>query len=63
MPTMSKTIEEILTVKPEANPRIYAYSIKDDGHKGQLKVGQTTRDVRQRLCCITKVTKYASPLA
>ena len=46
---MSKTIEEILTPKPEARPRIYAYSIADQAHAGQLKVGQTTRDVKQRV--------------
>src|SRR5436305_13969949 len=43
------SIEEILAPKPEARPRIYAYSIDDDAHAGLLKVGQTTRDVRQRL--------------
>jgi hypothetical protein len=46
---VSKTVEEILTPKPEARPRIYAYSIADDAHKGLLKVGQTTRDVKQRV--------------
>lgn len=46
---MSKTIEEILFPKPEVRPRIYAYSIADDAHKGLLKVGQTTRDVKQRV--------------
>ena len=46
---MSKTIEEILTPKPEARPRIYAYSIDDAGHKGSLKIGQTTRDAKQRV--------------
>ena len=46
---MSKTIEEILASKPEARPRIYAYSIDDAAHKGLLKVGQTTRDVKQRI--------------
>src|SRR5262245_57148396 len=46
---MSKTIEEILVPKPEARPRIYAYSIDDQAHKGLLKVGQTTRDVKQRI--------------
>jgi hypothetical protein len=47
--TMSKPIDEILTPKPEARPRIYAYSIADEPHKGLLKVGQTTRDVKQRV--------------
>jgi hypothetical protein len=46
---MSKTIEDILAPKPEARPRIYAYSIDDKAHKGLLKVGQTTRDVKQRV--------------
>lgn len=42
-------IEEILAPKPEARPRIYAYVIHDEAHKGLLKVGQTTRDVKQRV--------------
>ena len=46
---MSKPIEEILAPKPEARPRIYAYSIDDKAHKGLLKVGQTTRNVKQRI--------------
>ena len=45
---MSKTIEEILAPKPAARPRLYAYSIDDKAHAGLLKVGQTTRDVKQR---------------
>ena len=46
---MSKSIEDILTPKPEARPRIYAYTIADAAHHGQLKVGQTTRDVKRRV--------------
>jgi L-rhamnose mutarotase len=47
---MSKpTIEEILAPKPDLRPRIYAYSIDDKAHKGLLKVGQTTRNVKQRI--------------
>lgn len=46
---MIKNIEEILTPKPTARPRIYAYSISDPQHEGQLKIGQTTRDVRKRV--------------
>jgi hypothetical protein len=46
---MSKTIEELLTPKPKARPRIYAYSIADKAHAGLLKVGQSTRDVKQRV--------------
>jgi len=50
MKTMSKpTIDQILAPKPEVRPRIYAYSIADAAHKGLLKVGQTTRDVKQRI--------------
>jgi hypothetical protein len=44
---MSKPIEDILTPKPEASPRIYAYSIADAAHAGLLKVGQTARDVKR----------------
>ena len=46
---MSKTIDEILTPRPEARPRIYAYSIADKAHAGLLKIGQTTRGVKQRV--------------
>jgi hypothetical protein len=46
---MAKTIEEILTPRPETRPRIYAYSIADAAHKGLLKVGQTARDVKKRV--------------
>jgi hypothetical protein len=46
---MSKSIEDLLAPKPAARPRIYAYSIDDAAHQGQLKVGQTTRDVKQRV--------------
>ncbi len=46
---MNKTIDEILAPKPEARPRIYAYSIADEAHSGLLKVGQTTRDVKRRV--------------
>jgi Type III restriction enzyme, res subunit len=46
---MTRAIEEVLAPKPEVRPRIYAYSIDDEPHKGLLKVGQTTRDVKQRI--------------
>ncbi|GAB1481760.1 hypothetical protein MASR2M78_05750 [Treponema sp.] len=42
-------IEDILAQKPDVKPRIYAYSISDAAHKGLLKVGQTTQDVKQRV--------------
>jgi len=47
--TMSKTIEELLAPKPTTRLRMYAYSIADKAHAGLLKVGQTTRDVKQRV--------------
>ena len=48
--TMSKpSIEDILAPKLVARPRIYAYTIADAAHKGLLKVGQTTRGVKQRV--------------
>ena len=43
------TIDEVLAPKPEARLRIYAYAIEDAAHKGLLKVGQTIRDVKQRV--------------
>ncbi len=43
------TIDEVLTPKSDARPRIYAYAITDAAHHGQLKVGQTTRNVKQRV--------------
>jgi len=43
------TVDEILAPKPESRPRIYAYSIDDQEHQGLLKVGQTTREVKQRV--------------
>jgi len=46
---MAKPIDEILAPKPEGRPRIYAYSIDDAAHAGLLKIGQTTRDVKQRV--------------
>ena len=42
-------IDDILVTKPEARLRIYAYSIADAAHQGLLKVGQTTRNVKQRI--------------
>src|SRR5690625_6869843 len=39
----------IFPPKPRARRRIYAYSIDDKAHRGQLKIGQTARDVKQRV--------------
>ena len=46
---MNRAIEDILALKPDARPRIYAYSIADTAHQGLLKIGQTVRDVKQRV--------------
>lgn len=46
---MSRPIQEIFLPKPAARLRIYAYAIDDTAHKGLLKIGQTTRDVKQRV--------------
>ncbi len=46
---MSKQIEEVLTPKPELRLRVYAYSINDKDHAGLLKIGQTSRSVKQRV--------------
>lgn len=46
---MNKSVEEIFVDKPEAQPRIYAYSIDDESHQGLLKVGYTVRDVKKRV--------------
>lgn len=46
---MAKSISEILAPKPDVHPRIYAYAINSNSHDGLLKIGQTTRDVKQRI--------------
>jgi hypothetical protein len=46
---MNKPISEILAPKPDVHPRIYAYAINSSSHDGLLKIGQTTRDVKQRI--------------
>lgn len=46
---VKRNIEDVLAAKPDVRPRIYAYSINDEAHKGQLKVGQTARNVKRRV--------------
>lgn len=46
---MHRYAESILAPRPEAQLRIYAYAIHDERHAGLLKIGQTTRDVKQRV--------------
>lgn len=57
---MSRPIEEILPPRPEVNPRLYAYSIDTPSHAGLLKIGQTTRDVKQRIAEQTKTAGIAA---
>lgn len=49
MTSNNPSIAHILAPKPTVRPRIYAYAIADAAHQGLLKVGQTTRDVKQRV--------------
>lgn len=51
---MSRPIDDILPPKPEVTPRLYAYAIDAPSHVGLLKIGQTTRDVAQRIAEQTK---------
>ena len=46
---MSKSVDDLLPEKPDTRLRLYAYSIEDDAHAGQLKIGQTTQDVKTRV--------------
>lgn len=46
---MTKHVEDLLPLKPEARLRVYAYSIDDAAHAGLLKIGQTTQDVKARV--------------
>ncbi len=59
---MTKPIDEILAPRPEARPRIYAYSIADEAHRGLLKVGQTTRNVKNRVAEQLKTAAIANYL-
>lgn len=53
------SIDEVLASKSDANPRIYAYGIDTETHVGLLKVGQTTRSVRQRIAEQVKTSAVA----
>lgn len=46
---MTPNPNALLEPRPGFQPRIYAYSIQDESHSGQLKIGQTSRDVRERI--------------
>ena len=46
---MSKSVDELLPDKPDSRLRVYVYTIEDDAHLDQVKVGQTTGDVKTRV--------------
>jgi molybdopterin-guanine dinucleotide biosynthesis protein len=46
---MSNNVENIFPAKNKSRLRIYAYRIFDEHHKGALKIGQTTQDVKARV--------------
>lgn len=46
---MKLSTEDITPEKSGRELKIYAYSINDDSHQGQLKIGQTTRSVKTRV--------------
>lgn len=46
---MTKSLDELIPERPEGQLRIYAYAIHDKQHKGWLKVGQTTQNVKTRV--------------
>ena len=46
---MTRSNEQLMPPKGESIPKIYAYSIQDENHKGQLKIGQTTQSVKKRV--------------
>jgi hypothetical protein len=57
---LSRSLDEILPPRPEVNPRLYAYAIDAPSHAGLLKIGQTTRDVKQRVEEQTKTAGFKS---
>ena len=46
---MTKPLEQIFQEQKRSKLRIYAYSIQDEAHAGQLKIGQTTQEVKVRV--------------
>lgn len=50
-------VDSFFPQRPTLSPKIYAYAIDDESHKGQLKVGYTDRDVRQRIAEQTKTAQ------
>jgi hypothetical protein len=46
---LARSEDQLFPPKQESIPRIYGYQIDDDGHKGLVKVGQTTQSVQKRV--------------
>ena len=46
---MSKSLQAIFPEPVKGRLSIYAYSIQDEAHAGQLKIGQTTQEVKVRV--------------
>ena len=57
---MTRTVDELLPVKPSGRLRIYAYTIQDSLHEGLIKVGQTTQDVAVRVAQQTKTAAVSN---
>ena len=47
-------VDSFFPLRPSVSPKIYAYAIDTEDHKGLLKVGDTKRDVRIRVSEQTK---------
>ena len=43
---MNREVDELFPVKSLRSLRIYAYTIPNKSHDGLIKVGQTTREVK-----------------
>jgi len=55
---LSRPVDDILPPKPEVTPRLYAYALDAPSHEGLLKIGQTTRDVAQRIAEQTRTAGF-----
>lgn len=46
---IAKSLADLFPAKPAGEPRLYAYAIPDEAHKGLVKVGQTVGVVKDRV--------------
>ena len=42
-------VTDLFPERTKSNPKIYAYTILDERHKGYIKIGKTVRDVKKRI--------------